>query len=907
MRWVSETRERLRGVLFKRREDAETQEELRFHLEMEADRLVRQEGLDPVEAKRRAAIAFGGVEKYREEVRDARGLAWLGGMSLDLKLGARMLFKYPGLTLVGGLAMAFAIWVGAGAFEFISQVVYPTLPLEQGERVVSVMNRDAVRSRSLPPTLHDFVTWRDELTTIEGIGAFRSSERNLITPDGNAAPVPLAEISASAFTVARVRPLMGRALMREDESPTAAPVAVIGHDLWQGRFGADPAILGKDARLGGTTYTIVGVMPEGFAFPVSQSLWVPLRLNVLAFHRGAAPSVTVFGRLAPGASMEEAQAELSAVGRRTAIDFPETHEHLRPKVMEFARSYLDLSLLDAVWVMSANLFLLMLLVLVAGNVALLMFARAATREAEIAVRNALGASRRRIVLQLFAEAFVLAGLAAAIGLATVSFGMRWAYSIVQSEMMEGGRLPFWFSDSLSPATVVYALLLTFLAAIIAGVVPGMKVTRGLGTRLRQGSAGGGGFRFGGIWTAVIVAQVAVTVAFPMVAYFVRRDAVEIRNVELGFPAEEYLSLKLGMDREVTPGVPNESAKEDFQARYQQAAVELERRLEVDPRVAAVTFAERLPLMYHPHRRVEVDEGMIPSPDSLPGHRVSSARVAPDYFETLSTPIISGRGFDSGDLGADARAVIVNQSFVKRVLGGKNPIGRRIRHLHFEEWEEPRPDAKATEPWYEIVGVVQDLGMSIGWDAKIAGFYHPVASGAGYPLSVAIRVRGEPEAIASDVVQAATAVDPTLQVHEMIRMDQLTQAELRFYSFWFWMTLLVSTVALVLSLAGIYAVMSFTVSQRTREIGIRVALGGSGKRVIVTILRRPLIQIALGILVGSGLVTALFIPMKGAGLAPREIGILAGYSAVMMGVCLLACVVPTRRAMMVEPTVALKSD
>ncbi|HET7321474.1 MAG TPA: permease prefix domain 1-containing protein, partial [Longimicrobiaceae bacterium] len=244
------------------------EEEIRFHLEMETEKYQR-DGLSPEEARRRAMLAFGGVEGHKEEMRDGRTLSWLGGMSLDFKLGLRMLLKYPGLTLVGGLAIAFAIWVGAGTFEFISQVVTPTLPFHEGERVVGIRSWDAATSDLEKPGLLDFVTWRDELRSIDDLGAYRTVERNLITGDGRGEPIAVAEISASAFPVTQVPALLGRTLTEADEKTAAPPVIVLGYDVWQRRFAGDPGIVGRVVRLGRGQVTVVGVMPEGFGFPIS--------------------------------------------------------------------------------------------------------------------------------------------------------------------------------------------------------------------------------------------------------------------------------------------------------------------------------------------------------------------------------------------------------------------------------------------------------------------------------------------------------------------------------------------------------------------------------------------------------------------------------------------------------------
>jgi predicted permease len=903
MRWAKRWRRRLRALVHPAGVDRELDEELAFHLEMETQKNLRA-GMTADEARRQARLAFGAVRQYRAEVRDARWLAWLPRLSLDFTLGVRMLVKYPGLTVVGGLAMAFAIWVGAGAFEFVGQVLDPRLPFPGGDRVVALRQWDAAAGRVQPRVLHDFVAWRATLRSVTELGAYRALERNLITGDGAAEPVEVAEISASAFRLTRVPPLLGRALVEADERPDAPPVAVIGHDVWRERFGGDRTVVGRAIRLGSVTTTVVGVMPAGYGFPVAQRLWVPLRVRPPAHAGDEGPPLDLFGRLAPGVTLDEAQAELATLGRRAAADRPATHRHLRPQVLPYARAVLDLESEATVALRSANLFFVMLLVLVCGNVALLTFARAATRETELLVRSALGASRGRIVLQLFAEALVLGALAAAVGLAAAGAGLRWMLAIVEADA--GYRLPFWFHGSLSPATVVYAAALTLLGAAVAGVVPALKVTRGIGARLRETNAGGGGLRIGGIWTAVIVAQVAVTVAFPVTAYVTRRQADEFRSLRVGYAEREFLSARVDLDREPAPG--GDTTRAAYLARFRDRYRELERRLAAEPGVAGVTVAERFPRMYHPARLVEVDAGgAAPLDPDYPAYRVSAAAVDADYFDVLGAPLRAGRPFHAVDLEAEARVVIVNQSFVHRVLGGRNPIGRRVRYLRQEETSPRASQDAMLGPWHVIVGVAPDLGMGRGDDPKVAGIYHPLAPTAAAPVHLAVRVRGDPRAFAPRLRPAAAAVDPALRLDQITPMAELSETSVRFLDFWFTLTALVSVVALVLSLAGIYAVMSFTVARRTREIGIRVALGASARRVVASTFRRPLLQVGAGALAGGVLAGLLLGTMQDVKTSLGGAALVVAYAAGMLGVCLLACVVPTRRALGVQPTEALRTE
>ncbi len=845
---------------------------------------------------------------------------WLKGFSLDLKLGGRMLVKYPGLTIVGGLAMAFAICVGTVIFAVLTMLIYPTLPLPAGERVVQIRNWDVAANDPEPRALHDFVVWRGALRSVTELGAWRDVSRNLIVEAGDARPVEVAEITASGFRIAEDAPLLGRVLVAADERPDAPAVAVLGYDVWRTRFGSDPNVLGRTVQLGNEYTTVVGVMREGFAFPVSHELWMPLRTDILDQAPRSGPAVTVFGVLAPGVTLETAQAELTALGRRAAIERPATHEHLQPRVTPYAKLFSEPSAGDLTVLFSIYFFAGMLLVLVCGNVALLLFARAATRESELVVRNALGASRSRIVVQMFAEALVLGGVAAVVGLVASHFVLRsWGVNFLEVNL---GRLPFWYDLRLSPATVLFAIGLTVLGSAIAGVMPALKVTRGMGSRLKQAAAGAGGLQFGGVWTAVIVVQVAITVAFPALVYVEQWQLRRAQAFPAGFASEEYLAVRIEMDAPIVPGADADAARAAQRASFASTVDELRRRVAAEPVVAGVTFVDRLPRTSHPDPRIELyDDSTRTAPlareasanPRLPLREVSVAGIDPSYFDVLEAPILAGRAFNAGDFASGARVAIVDQGFVDQVLQGRNPIGQRVRFVG-----EGDSAARNSEPWFEVVGVVKELGMGAPTEkGRAAGLYLPATPDRLDRVYMMVHVRGDPMLLGPQLREIAAAVNPTLRLSELQRVDEVTNDILWIVRLWLRITILMTAIALLLSLAGIYAVLSFIVARRTREIGVRVALGASRRRVIGAIFRRPLSQVGLGILVGTALIGAVGsvayttefpgADSLSAGLSLGQVAMLLAYATLMLGVCLLACVVPTRRALGVEPTIALRVD
>ena len=869
------------------------------------------EMLDLYQAKLEEARARGGAGSARVMVRETLGLlrvlitARIEGPTgearlplprfswLDFKLGLRMLVRYPALALVGGLAMAFGVFVGAVTFELSKQWIRPNLALDDEERIVGLQFTNTETLGVVRGTFADLAGWRSDLTSLQQLSAFRVRESNLITPESAGEPVQVGEMSPSSFEVTRVPPLLGRFLIDADARPGAPPVVVIGYDVWQNRFSAARDVIGRQVHLGRDPATVIGVMPEGFAFPVDQDVWTPLQTDPPA--SGAGPRAWVFGRLADGVSREEAETELSRLNERVASVSPDTHGHLIPHVVPYARSILTLRPDEFVAVRVVNLVVVMLVALVCGNVALLIFARAATRESEIVVRNALGAGRRRIVSQLFAEALVLGALGTAIGLTAATYGLRFALFLLRENL---GALPYWVNASLSPGTLVYAAMLTVLGAAVAGVLPALRVTRGVAARLRQAGAGGGGLKFSGVWTVVIVAQVAVTVTFPICALLIWRAGAPMQAYDVGFDEGRFLATQLVLDGAGRDGVPLDPSPAARLDRFQNTIDELERRLSAEPAVAGVTFANLLPRMYHPDYALDVVDDTPVAGDSILARSAKRVAVDSDYLEQLGAPILVGRGFSPADA-SEGRSVIVNQSFVDEVLRGTNAIGQRVR---FRDGANQGPPNEP-EPWYEIVGVVRDLGTY--HEGSQAALYVPLTAGAERVFAI-VQTRGDPAAFTHRLRGVAGAVDPTLRLQDLRPLSELGAGVARLVATLVRGALLVCGMALLLSLASIYSVMSFAVSRRTREIGVRVALGSDVRRLLLAVFRRPLRQLTLGIAAGMLLVTQLLRSVSGS-FSWRELGLVVAYAALMTMVCLLACIVPTWRAISVEPSEALREE
>ena len=822
--------------------------------------------------------------------RPALSASWL-----DVKLGLRMLFKQPGLTLVSVFALSIGIPASLIPIH-VFDVLQAPLPFDEGDRIVGLRNWNVAEGGSPARSLHDFFLWREEVRTLEAVAAARSDPYNVISSDGRAAAIRGAEVTAATFEILRARPIAGRVLLESDEVPGAPEVVVIGYDVWQSRLAGDPDAVGSTIRIGAVPHEVIGIMPEGFLFPVRDFLWLPLRDQPTDYERGMGPDLIIFGRLADGVSIEEAQAELSTIGLRSAAQFPATHEHLRPQVMGYTAMVVGvLAPGEMAELYLVQLVVLALLAIVCGNVGTLILARTATRAGEIAMRTALGASRGRIVLQLFIESLVLAVVAAGLGLV---LGDVFANAFTRRAFVEA---PFWFDFGVTPRTALTALSLAVFCAGIAGVLPALRATGSRVQRNLQRTGTGSGIRFGWGATTLIVAEVALAIGFLTLGGTMSQGILSRTSVAMEIRPDEYVMALLRIPWTDHSVLENDLRVADFRAQVAVAHEELERRLAGEPGVRGVAMGNVLPGMQHPSARVEV-EGEWNGED-FEGHEVMRAVVDAGYFDGLGASILNGRDFTTADLlgtlDRDRTAVIVNSAFVQHVLGGGNPIGRRLRYVP-AEGREPGP-------WYEVVGVVGHLGMNELNPARDEGMYHPAPPGEIHPIWTAVHVGKDPLAFTPRLREITSEVDADAMIQFPVSLDDAPNGAREAT---YWGTLLLgflSAIAIVLSVAGLYALMSFTVSQRTREIGIRTALGARPGRIVVAIARRALLQLAGGILVGVVLGLWMISEMSGEE-ATRGVNLplmLAAIAGLMLLVGMLACLAPTLRGLRVRPVEALK--
>jgi predicted permease len=864
--------------------EQEIDEELRFHLEQRTREYIAR-GMTPEAAREAAARRFGdtarvsetctsllAADRAAEERRVFVKVSWL-----DVRLGLRMLAKYPGLSLVAVGGMAIAIAFGAGYFALVGSFLDSRVPIDEGDRLVMIRNLDFRQSQ-------------DRLKSVAELSAFRDDKRNLIAEDGQVQLVRVAAITASGLRLTRVPPLLGRTLLDEDERPGAPPVLVIGYQLWQRQFNADAHILGRTVRLGDTPRTIVGVMPEGFAFPILHGCWVPLGLSEIDANPGGGPALNVFGRLAEGYALSQARAELTAIGDGTAAAFPQSHRPVRPEVMAYAQAFIGIEApAMQLGLRSLQFGAALLLLIVAVNVAILVYARTATRFGEIAVRTALGATRGRVIAQLFVEALVLSTAAAALGLTLlgIAFGMFRDY--LKDWPDRPDWWPYWIEPRVSAETMVYVGVLAVVAAVLIGVLPALKVTgRRVQAGLQQFSSRGAGMQLGRTWTVLIVVQVAIAVAALPGAIFKTAGLLRMGTLPPATVAARLLRGTLQM-----PGGSGTTPDPRFAERM----TTLIQRMQEQPEVAAVTFADAIP--------GAEGRGLLEpeAPSALISSHVNF--VATNLFDVFDVRVLAGRGFTAADALPASPAVIVDQAFADRLAPGANAIGRRIRF--------PAPDgASAPNPWMEIVGVVPVFSSTFtpatGLGPPLPSLYRAVAPGGSHPVTLVVQVRTGAPALYGQRLRAITAsVDPAMEVEFVAGVAELWEREQKGMRMIALIVVAINASVLLLSAAGIHAMMSFTVARRWREIGIRVALGADTRRVLMGIFGRASAQIGAGIAAGLTVAGILEWVTPEGNVGGNALTLFPMVAAVMFAVGLLAAAGPARRGLAIEPTDALRTE
>jgi len=794
-----------------------------------------------------------------------------------------MLFKYPGVTIIAVVALALGIGLTAIMYSIVHGALFRGLPFEDGNRIVHIERSNLAEGiTDMGVSIHDYRDWRAQQTSFEELGAYHGGTANLRGTE-RTDRYDGVFITANGLATLGVQPILGRLFREEEDGPGAPPVMIISHRVWTDRFGQDPGIVGQTVHLNREATTVIGVMPEGFRFPTQNDLWAPLRLDPVELERDSGTWLAVFGRLNPGVSVDEALVEFNGIATRLEAEYPEANQGVRVIMQPFTRKYIGGDAEPVLYAMLIAVFLV--LVVACANVANLLLARAAMRSKEVAIRTAMGASRFRVMIQLLAEALTLATVGALLGVGIAWVGIDWFAKIIQ-----GTDEPYWLVFKLDGPVLIFIVGLTMTAAIISGVIPAIKASSGSPQDvLKDNSLGSSSLRIGRLSRSLVVVELALSTGVLVVAGLMIKGVSKLSNLDLPFATEDVLTVRVGLTEDYS----------DLETRVR-FYDELERRIEARPGVAAVAFASSMPGLGSGGTFYAQDGESYSTDQDYP--RARWAMITPTFFETFGVDVLRGRAFTDQDDAGASRAVIVNESFARRDFPGEDALGKRIR----------RGRSDSTEEWATIVGIVPDLrmdGIGDNNSEEPEGMYFPVGQIGSRFLTAALRARGDPLDLASIVRDEVSAMDKEVPVYWVQTMTDGIGENTWFYRTFGTLFLVFGAVALFLASIGLYGVMSFGVSRRTRELGIRMALGAQGKQVQALILRQSFSQIAIGLLVGLGIAAVL---SRGMGLLlfetePWDPAIFGLISAVLAGSAFLASLIPARRATRIDPMEALRYE
>ena len=803
----------------------------------------------------------------------------------DFRFAARMLGRHPGIALAAILMFALGIGLTTTMYSIVSGAL-EKLPFEGSERLYHLEeSRPSKGIESVAVPVHDFLDWREQQSVFEGLAAFYLATANLAGPEAPPERYEAAFISANGFEPIAVAPQMGRVFNEADEAPDAPPVVILGDSLWHNRFGGDPQLLGRTLRINGVETLVVGIMPKDFAFPVKQSLWLPLRLDPLALPRGEGPRLEVYGRLKPGRSVEEARAELGAVSQRLAQAYPESNEGVRVLIKPYIEEFIGARAPTMLRTMLGAVFGVLLIA--CANVANLLLARAALRNRELAVRSAFGANRKRLIQQVFVEVAVWAFAGAALGILLASAGVAFFRSTLP--LIE---LPYWIDVRLDAKALLFAVGLAVAASLLAGLIPALRQAKGnLSEALKEQERGASGQRMSRFSRILVSAEIAVSLALLAITAFMVVGTLKLQRTDYGFSTEGLVVAQVELAEQ---DYPDEEQRRQFFG-------QLRERLRSVPGVEAAALTSALPTN-HPGRWYFALEGeTYGSKEAHPVTRMVT--ITPGFFEALGVRILDGRDLTSADDGDNLPVAIVNRSFASRHFGTDSPLGKRFRV------GATAPGESSSRPWRTVVGVVPDLNISGADDLEPSGIYVPLEQRDGRVVHLLARASGDPMALAPRLRQEVAAIDPYLPVFDIETMAGVVERNTWSYSIFARLFSAFGGVAVILAAIGLYALMAFNVSRRKHEIGVRKAFGARTRDVVRLIYRQATAEMIVGFIAGLILALAL-----GQGLRlsmyqvqPNDPRILLGVLGLMAVICGVSLILPCRRALAVTPSDALRHD
>lgn len=807
-------------------------------------------------------------------------------MIRDLRFALRALLRTPVFTTAAVLMLAVGIGLSIYMFGAINAFALKPLPFVDAERLVHFEytdSRDGSRNIALPQL--DWLDLRERQQSLESLAAYAQGTTSLGGIEGAPERLSGAFVSADVMPALGVQPLIGRVIGADDMRAGAARVVVIGHRVWQLRFNADAGVLGRQVRINGERTEIVGVMPEGFAFPMAEAMWLPLTSERSVAAGDAAPLVKTFGKLRMGVSREQAAQEFATLMQGLAGERGVALRGDRAKLEPFSDEFILPQIREATSAMFVAVLLVLLIA--CANVASLVLARFAVRARELGIRSALGASRRRLAGQVLAETVLVAAMATVVGYA----GAEVAARLFDTSMSDGTPLPYWVDFSLDARDVAFCAGIALVSALLAGLVPALRAGRvDVQESLRDGAAASAGIGRGGRW--LVSAEVALCVILLVCAGVAVRSALHAQQTALGIDTEGVLTGRIGLFASTYP---------DAAARLRFVET-LKPRLEALPGVERVGFGSTLPLMGY-ERQEYARVGDTVGPDERRPLAWSSS-IDEGFFASFGIALREGRGFDARDTMASTPVAIVSAGFAATAWPGQGALGQRVQL-------SPK---SVDSPWLEVVGVVADSQQAdyiqAGASAARRGdgnVFRPLAQNPPAFVSVALRVRGDAGNLAEAVRAAVRGVDADLPVYWLQPMR-----EWRAKVFWgaerlASMFSAFAVFAVLLAVGGIYAVIAFDVARRTREIGVRRALGAPARSVLAMVLRRGVVQVVAGVLIGLPLALVFsralaHLMMPGSHADPL---VYASVAALLVLAVVVAVVVPARRALRVDPMEALR--
>ncbi len=814
----------------------------------------------------------------------------------DIRFAARLLVKDKWFTLVAALALALGIGVNTTVFTFVNAVLIRGLPIDEPDSVMALRSFDPVRNREMAVSYLDFRDWRDATRTFESLAAFTSTTANVSDEGRLPDQFSATHLSANAFKVMRQRPFLGRDFLPEDDRPGAAGVVLIGHGMWQNRYGSDPNVVGRTIRVNDIPSVVIGVMPEGLKFPQNSDLWLPLSyIAGLEQQARNARGLSAFGRLAPGVTRDQAQGELLNIGRKLTGDYPDTNKDVQPRVMTF-NEFMNGGPIRAVFLslMGAVAFVLLI---ACANVANLLLARSTQRGREISVRISLGATRWRVIRQLLIESILLAVISGAIGLALSFAGIR----MFDQATQDVGR-PYWIQFTMDRSVFAYLAAICLGTGVLFGLAPALHISKtDVNEVLKEGGRSGTAGVRARRWTgALMVGELALTVVLLAGAAFMMRNFVTMYSLDLGIDTSRLLVMRLALPERKYP------ALEQRLAFYQQ----LEERLKSNGRIDAVTVASNPPMQGGFLRRLTLDGKPLEHGQQAPS--VTMLTVDPRYFETIGAPLVRGRGLTEEDGMTGRESAIINQRFAQLHFPNEDPIGRRITLSIDLQGGAAPGNGIPVALTATIIGIapnVRQRDFQLPDPDPVA--YLPFRSDPRGFMTLLVRSQGDPAAMAPILREEVRAIDADLPLFGIQTMDQaLAQARWPFRIFGS-MFAIFALIALALSAVGLYAVTAYAVTQRTQEVGIRMALGAQGNEVTWLFLRQSFVQLAIGLTLGIAgaygvgrLFQSTQLLVQTTAGDPITIG---GIAVLLAVVAVAACVWPARRATNLDPLIALRRD